>query len=380
MNERLYQNNPITVEYKIKGDEPARVTTRPPSVKQLNIRTHILLFIATLFTTTLAGALMEASPNIPFWPQLYKGLPFSLTLLTILLFHEFGHYFMARKHRVDATLPYFIPAPPPFILGTFGAVIKMRSPVSSKRALFDIGVAGPLSGVLVAIPAIVVGLRLSEVRVASELTGGLHLGSSLLFLLLSRISVGLVPEGHDIVLHSIAFAGWIGLLVTMINLLPVGQLDGGHVTYAVFGRRWHAKIVSVILPLLLIIGCLPIPQLLVEGAIELGRSGAHMWVASFQTELELLSQLLVEMVFRVVKIVGSIWIFPFRQSLEGLAGYGWMGWLIWYVLLRYVIKVTHPPTRDEQLPLGRGRMVLGWVTLGILVLTFTPAPFIIKLL
>ena len=263
MNERfrLYQNDPINVEYKIKGDEPGRVT-RPPSVQKPDIRTHILLFIVTLFTTTLAGAMMEVDPRLPFWPQLYKGLPFSLTLLTILLFHEFGHYCMARKHWVDATLPYFIPAPPPFILGTFGAVIKMRSPVSTKRALFDIGVAGPLSGVIVAIPAIIVGLRLSEIRAVSELKGGLTLGSSLLFSLLSRVSVGSVPDGYDIVLHSVAFAGWIGLLVTMINLLPVGQLDGGHVTYAVLGRGWHAKIASGILPLLLVIGSLPIPHLL----------------------------------------------------------------------------------------------------------------------
>lgn len=351
MNERFrwYQNDPINVQYKVKNEEPGSVS-RPPSAKKSDTSTHIFLFIATLFTTTLAGAMMEADAGIPFWPQFYKGLPFSLTLLTILLFHEFGHYFMARKHQVDATLPYFIPAPPPFILGTFGAVIKMRSPVSSKRALFDIGVAGPLSGVVVAIPAIIIGLRLSEIRAVSDLDGGLHLGSSLLFLLLARIAVGIIPKGHDIVLHSVAFAGWIGLLVTMLNLLPVGQLDGGHVTYAVLGRRWHAKIVSGILPLLLLLGCLPIPHLLLEMAIGANGNTAYHWISTF------------------------------RDILEGMAGYGWIGWLLWYALLRYVIKVTHPPTMDEEHPLGEGRTLLGWVTLGIFVLTFTPAPFIIKLL
>ena len=254
MNERFRSystDEPIDVEYQVLNGEEAR-EVRPPEEKPPNPRLNIILFIATFFTTTFAGALMDASPDIPFFLQLHKGLPFSLTLLTILLFHEFGHYFMAKKHRVDATLPYFIPAPS--IIGTFGAVIKMRSPVYSKRALLDIGAAGPLAGVIVAIPATIIGLQLSEIRAVSGLQGGLSLGSSLLFSFLAKISVGVVPDQYDIVLHPIAFAGWIGLLVTMLNLLPIGQLDGGHIAYAVLGQRLHRLAAYIILPFLFVLG------------------------------------------------------------------------------------------------------------------------------
>jgi membrane-associated protease RseP (regulator of RpoE activity) len=241
---------PIDVEYQIKGEEPGRIYT--PKPQKSNPRINLILFIVTLFTTTYAGALMSLGRPALALSQLYKGLPFSLTLLLILLFHEFGHYFMAKKHRVEATLPYFIPAPS--LIGTFGAIIKMRSPLYSKRALLDIGAAGPLAGVMVAIPAVIIGLRLSEIRAVSNLKGGLSLGSSLLFSFLSRVSVGVVPDNHDILLHPIAFAGWIGLLVTMLNLLPVGQLDGGHVAYAVLGRQRHRMTSYVMLPILFILG------------------------------------------------------------------------------------------------------------------------------
>jgi membrane-associated protease RseP (regulator of RpoE activity) len=130
----------------------------------------------------------------------------------------------------------------------------MRSPLYSKKSLLDIGAAGPLAGVVVAIPAVIIGLRLSEVRAISQLQGGLSLGSSLLFSFLSRISIGVVPDNYDIILHPIAFAGWIGLLVTMLNLLPVGQLDGGHVAYAVLGRAQHRMSSYIILPILFFLG------------------------------------------------------------------------------------------------------------------------------
>jgi membrane-associated protease RseP (regulator of RpoE activity) len=343
MNERpqFHQPESIDVEYKVKNETSNEV--RSFGKKAPNPRINIILFIATLFTTTFAGALMEADPSVPFFSQFHKGLPFSLTLITILLFHEFGHYFTAKKHRVEATLPYFIPAPPPFLVGTFGAVIKMRSPLYSKKSLFDIGVTGPLAGVVVAVPAIIFGLRLSEIRAVSELRGGLALGSSLLFSFLSKITVGNVPDNHDIILHPIAFAGWFGLLVTMFNLLPVGQLDGGHIAYAVLGHYWHRKIASAILPLLLFLGILPIPQILFMLIIPSG-----------MRDLE--------------------WVLYVQQWLEWLAGYGWIGWLIWYVLLRSVIKVVHPPTIDDALPLGKGRKLIGWIALVLFVLTFTPVP------
>lgn len=252
MDDRLRENrnDVIDVEYTVQGPEPQ--IFRPPEPKKPSARLNIILFLATLVTTTYAGALMEIGHPGRAIIQLYRGLPFSLTLLTILLFHEFGHYFMARRHRVEATLPYFIPAPS--IIGTFGAVIKMRSPLYSKRSLLDIGATGPLAGVVIAIPAVLVGLRLSEIKPLSNLEGGVSLGSSLLFSLLSKIAVGNLPDQYDILLHPIAFAGWIGLLVTMLNLLPIGQLDGGHVAYALLGREWHRRAAYVVLPVLFYLG------------------------------------------------------------------------------------------------------------------------------
>jgi membrane-associated protease RseP (regulator of RpoE activity) len=243
---------PIDVEYWIRKEGPGEI--HKPKKQKPNPRINILLFILTFFTTTFAGTLFSADveSSSSIFLQLHKGLPFSLTLLTILLFHEFGHYFMAKKHRVEATLPYFIPAPS--IIGTFGAIIKMRSPLHSKKSLLDIGAAGPLAGVVVAVPAVIIGLRLSEIQPVSDLKGGLSLGSSLLFSFLSKISIGVVPDNYDIVLHPIAFAGWIGLLVTMLNLLPVGQLDGGHVAYAVLGRQRHRMASYIVLPILFFLG------------------------------------------------------------------------------------------------------------------------------
>jgi membrane-associated protease RseP (regulator of RpoE activity) len=254
MNEqfRSSDSDPIDVEYSVTNTPQGEFQGPVTEKKRPNPRTNILLFIATFFTTTFAGALMEVGASGSMLSQFYKGLPFSVTLLTILLFHEFGHYFMAKRHRVEASLPYFIPAPS--FIGTFGAVIKMRSPVYSKRALLDIGAAGPLAGVIVAIPAIIIGLQLSEIRPIAGLGGGISLGSSLLFSFLARISVGVVPENYDLVLHSTAFAGWIGLLVTMLNLLPVGQLDGGHIAYAVLGPQWHRRASAFILPALFVLG------------------------------------------------------------------------------------------------------------------------------
>ncbi|OPY79541.1 MAG: Peptidase family M50 [Syntrophorhabdus sp. PtaU1.Bin153] len=162
---------------------------------------------------------------------------YSASLMTILLSHEMGHYVMSRKYGVPATLPYFIPLPmPPF--GTLGAIIRMKGIILNKRALFDIGVAGPLSGFVVSIPFIVLGIRFSEIQhTAGSNLPFLQLGDPLLFRILQKVLIGDIPEGYDLVLHPLAYAGWVGLFVTALNLLPVGQLDGGHVIYAVFGDR-----------------------------------------------------------------------------------------------------------------------------------------------
>ena len=170
--------------------------------------------------------------------QIFKGIPFSFTLLFILGTHEFGHYYYAQKHKVDATLPYFIPAPPfLFLIGTFGAFIKIKSPIYRKDALLQIGAAGPIAGFIIAVPALVIGLLLSEVIEKKDIQGAIILGDSILMKVLTFITHPGLLESQDIMLHPIAFAGWIGLLVTMLNLLPIGQLDGGHIAYAMLGDK-----------------------------------------------------------------------------------------------------------------------------------------------
>ena len=214
---------------------------------------HILLFVLTFITTLLAGALLEGVTPWQNPEKIYLGFPFSLTLLIILLTHELSHYFMSRKHNVSATLPYFIPAPT--IVGTFGAVIKMRPPIPDRRSLIDIGASGPIGGFLIAIIAVIIGLGLSEVKLAEELQEGISLGNSLLFYMLTKIVLNIESDAYSVLLHPVAFAGWVGLLVTSLNLLPIGQLDGGHITYALLGEK-HEKVSKLMLPLLIVLGIL----------------------------------------------------------------------------------------------------------------------------
>jgi membrane-associated protease RseP (regulator of RpoE activity) len=210
------------------GPDPA-VPPRKPRVIW-----NIVLFILTLMTTILAGALQEGVNPLKDPGQIPRGLPFALALMGILLAHELGHYLVAKKHGMDVTLPYFIPAHP--FIGTFGAFIKMRSPARDRRMLMDIGAAGPLVGVVVCVPLLILGLSLSEVK-PIEGQAGINLGDSLLLWAIGKLVVGNVPPGYDVMIHPVGFAGWIGLLVTSLNLLPVGQLDGGHVLYALLGDR-----------------------------------------------------------------------------------------------------------------------------------------------
>ena len=211
---------------------------------------NVALLLATFATTVFAGAANRgANPLTDPW-SLVQGLPFAITLLSILGVHELGHYFTARRYGITVTLPYFIPAP--VGLGTFGAFIKMKSPVTDRKALFDVGIAGPLAGLCVALPAIVVGLRWSElILTGAEKHAGIALGTPLLFSLLQWLTLGPIPEGGDVLLHPVAFAGWIGLFVTALNLLPIGQLDGGHIAYALVGRH-HRKV--AIFAMLVLIG------------------------------------------------------------------------------------------------------------------------------
>ena len=208
---------------------------------QHNYRTHIILFLLTFVTTTLAGAplqlLWAVGPRgLQFlnWQMLIDGLWYSIPVLIILSAHEFGHYLACRYYRVDATLPYFLPSPLP-IVGTFGAVIRIREAFPSKRALFDIGVAGPIAGFVALIPFLLVGMKWSNVGPVSQ--GALYFGEPLLWKFLERVYFGVLPSGVDVFLHPMAMAAWWGTFATAMNLLPFGQLDGGHIAYAAIGRR-----------------------------------------------------------------------------------------------------------------------------------------------
>jgi len=181
---------------------------------------HVVLFILTVASTLIVG-----------------GPAYSFAIILILLGHEMGHYFISRRYGIRATLPFFLPFPlPPF--GTLGAVIRMESTVSSRKALFDTGMAGPLTSFCLSIPAIAIGLKLSQLIPTSQVKGDvLRLADPLLFSFIQRLVLGAVSDKYEVMLHPIGFAGWVGLFVTALNLLPIGQLDGGHIVYGLFGRR-----------------------------------------------------------------------------------------------------------------------------------------------
>jgi membrane-associated protease RseP (regulator of RpoE activity) len=230
--------------YPLEWQRGRNATVPDSPAPRSKITIHIVLFLLTLAATIFAGALQEGVNPLETPQQIYKGLPFSFALMVILLAHELGHYWVARRHGMNVTLPYFIPAPS--FIGTFGAFIKMRSPARDRKVLLDVGAAGPLVGVAFAIPFLILGLKLSEVSVVQGQVG-MRLGSSILLHITSWVIFGSLPEGTDIIIHPIGFAGWIGLLVTSLNLLPVGQLDGGQIAYALLGEKHNilSKIVFI---------------------------------------------------------------------------------------------------------------------------------------
>ncbi len=282
---------------------------------------HIMLLLATLFTTTLVGAHMQYNfgHNLPFFdidrvtdvftvglqsPALFiAGLPFSLTLLTILMAHELGHYLACVYYGVDATLPFFLPSPMP-VTGTFGAFIRIRSAIHSKRILFDIGIAGPIAGFIFLVPALGVGLAFSKVLPGINHQGTIQLGVPALEWLAQKLIFPGVATS-DIYLHPVARAAWVGMFATALNLLPVGQLDGGHVVYALLGRsqKWITNVFLVAL--------LPMGRL-------------------------------------------------------------WSGWWFWAVMLFFFAR-NHPPLYDHS-EIGVSRVKLGVVAFCIFLLCFTIAP------
>lgn len=214
---------------------------------------NVLLFALTLLSTFVmglttwslsylyadaleAGELLEINVDILWDPEVVSlSLMYMIVLVGILLAHEMGHYLTCRRYRLNATLPFFIPLLN--LIGTMGAFIRIRSPITRKHQLFDVGVAGPLAGFILTIPAVAYGLAHSKVIPALPLEESILFGEPLLFTLLGPLVMGSIPPGYDIVLHPVGFAGWVGTLVTAMNLFPIGQLDGGHVAYALFGPR-----------------------------------------------------------------------------------------------------------------------------------------------
>jgi len=294
---------------------------------------NLALFLATLASSIFVGAgLSGDSPPGTLSDLVAQGLPYGTAIVGILLAHEMGHYLQARAWRVDSTLPFFIPMP--FSFGTLGAVIRLRSRMPDRNAVLDIGAAGPIAGLLVAVPLYVWGVAHSEVARVPDLVatntaslwtilqamlhgealqwgssqGSMVFGDSLLTWGLTRLVAGTPPPGHDVLIHPVGLAAWLGLFITTLNLIPIGQLDGGHVTYALLGGR---------------------------GALRASR--VLSWA------------LLAAGVF---------------VSLN---------WLAWWALTRLVIGLRHPPAAEEG-PLTPGRR---WVALGSLVLfvlTFVPVP------
>jgi len=196
-----------------------------------------VLFLLTLLTTMLAGAYQEGGEPFDRPADILLGLPFSLALMTILFVHEMGHYLTAKRYQVQTTLPYFIPGPWfPFGIGTFGAFIRMRSRVVQRRALLDIGAAGPLAGFIAALVAVGIGLHTAEVVPAQE-GGALILGDPLALSWLAHVMGKETAAGEQLIINAVGFAGWLGLFLTSVNLLPIGQLDGGHVAYAMLGKK-----------------------------------------------------------------------------------------------------------------------------------------------
>ncbi len=306
----------------------------------------LLLFLTTFVTTTIAGA---------FWivpvvgglevSQISEGIPYSISILAILGFHEFGHYFASRFHGVRATLPYFIPFPTlagMLNFGTMGAVIRTKSPIYNRRALFDIGIAGPIAGFVISVIVLAYGFHNlpgkefilnihPDYDLPSYGTGSISLafGENLLFIIFRDLFAnspdGFIPPMSEIYHYPYLCAGWFGLFVTALNLLPVGQLDGGHIIFGMFGEKVQEKVA---------------------------------WIAMF-----------------FLLFAGGLGVI--NQFYDTGITIGWTGWFVWALLLYFVIKVKHPPVYDDQ-PLGAGRMIIGYFGILVFILSFIPMPFILS--
>jgi len=310
----------LPLEAELHSREFGYVMPRQAPASPDRIWRHVALFALTVVTTTLVGADHYASfytgfqaIELPFsaWALIVRGLWYSVSILAILGAHEFGHYYACRYYKVDASLPYFLPMPL-VLTGTFGAFIRIRQPIPGKRELFDIGIAGPIAGFLVAVPVLMVGMLLSRVvEVPRDFQGVVfELGEPLLFKAAAWLTFGPVAEGYTVSMHPMAFAAWFGMLATALNLFPMGQLDGGHISYAVLGKQ-------------------------------------STWVT----------------VGTVVCLVGL----SFLSS-------SWIVWTVLTVSMLVAFGPRHPRTRDEHVPLDRTRLWLAVFALAMFILCFSPAP------
>ena len=255
-SERLYQELAalrFRASLRLLGENAYEIVVfRAPPKRRTRPWFNLVLFLLTVVSTLVVGAQLSGAVLLRSPSEIVRGIPFSFPLMAILGLHELAHYVFSRRHRVEATLPYFIPLPI-WPMGTLGAVIIMRSPIPSRRALFDIGASGPFTSALVSLPVLVVGLKLSTVVPHVAGVPAIHLGGSFLFAAISRLVIGVPPAGYDIMLHPLAYAGWLGLLVTALNLLPISQLDGGHISYSLFGRH-QRTVARLTLAALLVMG------------------------------------------------------------------------------------------------------------------------------
>jgi membrane-associated protease RseP (regulator of RpoE activity) len=309
-----------------REDYPGLITPevdvrRPPRPKfQDRSWLHVLLFMATFVVTTFMGAdhyagflqdfNVTAALPLTLPALVLRGLWYSVTILLILGCHEMGHYLACRYYDVDASLPFFIPAP--FVMtGTLGAFIRIREPIQHKHVLFDIGIAGPIAGFLVAVPALFIGVAMSHVtRIPPNTPGLWEIGEPLLFKAAEWVFWGSAPDGYSLNMHPVAFAAWFGLLATALNLFPIGQLDGGHISYAVFGRRSTYITFAAI-----------------------GVAAILVYVAT-----------------------------------------SWLLWTALMITMLVLFGPRHPPVADEHVPLDRTRLLLAVFALLMFVLCFTPAP------
>jgi membrane-associated protease RseP (regulator of RpoE activity) len=367
---------------------------------------HLLLFAVTLVTTVYEGG--NLTGRLAIYAEygasqfVLDGLRFGATLLFFLTVHEFGHYFAARHHGVSTSLPYFIPLP--FVgVGTLGAVIRIREAVPSLRKLFDIGAAGPLAGFVVALAILLYafatlppptyifgtgpgheaiqhyveqfGSYPTEMLEAGEGTFTLVVGDTLLYWILKQFFSG-VPPMWEMYHYPVLFAGWLALFFTALNLLPVGQLDGGHVIYALFGRKWHARLARGFFVVLLLSGAIgfvidagpllyEIHPLAGEGSWFILAAMLYFYLTKlFAGDLKLIVPTLAALILLVVAAVGpAAW----------LQGFAWSGWLLWCLLLIFLVKVDHPPVLREK-PLTRGRIVLGVLSILVFILCFSFKP------